>query len=356
MTDTLEETAQQIADRGRDALIARLRPAFQEAAAAHSDVLDLAPEQLDAMVERAVERADGLQWRRALASVATEQLGISLGEALGHPAVVRAQELAGAPSYEESLAQLGPLPGASAKPATAADAPVAEADASPVTEAGAPADEIDAPPGTGAQGTDEDETPDPVAAAESDDPMTALTDAGTLAPPPPSAEDQAPAPALPFSEHDADAAHDDAGHDDEYEYEDEDESELPQSTAEYEALGPYEDEEDYDEDDALRVAVIHLGGIANLAPAERNIELQMSEDGLDIVRGGGEILGRLDWNQVKALEVPTPRGRRRMRRGASTHLIVRTARGDASFEVPEVTPPELQQHLAPIVARHIRGS
>ncbi len=173
----------------------------------------------------------------------------------------------------------------------------------------------------------------------------------------------APAPALPFAEHDADAetqaAHD-AEHEDEHEhdYEDEpaDESALPISTAEYETLGPYEDDEYEEGDDhALRVAVIHLGGIANLAPAERNIELQMSEEGLDIVRGGGEILGRLDWDQVKALEVPTPRGRRRMRRGASTHLIVRTARGDASFEVPEVTPPELEQHLAPIVARHIRA-
>ncbi len=372
MTDTLEETAQQIADQGREALIARLRPAFQEAAAAHSDVLDLGPDQLDAMVERAVERADGLQWRRALASVATEQLGISLGEALGHPAVARAQELAGAPSYEESLAQLGPLPGVSAKPATEAGAPVTEADApvteadAPVTEAeaaladdpDAPVDEIDAPPGTGAQGTDEDETPDLVPAApehpsdhvesdDSDEALAALPDAGTLA----------PAPALPFADHDADTEYDAAT---ELDLEDEyaDEPKPPQSTDEYEALGPDEEyDEEYDEDDehALRVAVIHLGGIANLAPAERNIELQMSEDGLDIVRAGGEILGRLDWDQVKALEVPTPRGRRRMRRGASTHLIVRTARGDASFEVPEVTPPELQQHLAPIVARHVRG-
>ncbi len=154
MTDQLEETAQQIADQGREALIARLRPAFQEAAAAHSDVLDLAPEQLDAMVERAVERADGLQWRRALASVATEQLGISLGEALGHPAVARAQELAGAPSYEESLAKLGPLPSATPPPVAAAAETETEA---PAADAEAFEDEIDAPPGTGAEGTDEDE-------------------------------------------------------------------------------------------------------------------------------------------------------------------------------------------------------
>jgi hypothetical protein len=158
-------------------------------------------------------------------------------------------------------------------------------------------------------------------------------------------EEEATPQALPFAEHDADTEYHAATEDD-VEGGHADEPEPPQSTAEYEALGPFEDEEEYDEDeDALRVAVIHLGGIANLAPAERNIELQMSEDGLDIVRGGGEILGRLDWDQVKALEVPTPKGRRRMRRGASTHLIVRTARGDASFEVPEVSPPELEQHI-----------
>jgi hypothetical protein len=36
MTGTLDQTAQRIADRGRDALVERLRPAFQEAAAAHA--------------------------------------------------------------------------------------------------------------------------------------------------------------------------------------------------------------------------------------------------------------------------------------------------------------------------------
>ncbi len=380
MTDKLEETAQQIADRGREALIARLRPAFQEAAAAHSDVLDLTPEQLDAMVHRAVDRADGLQWRRALASVATEQLGISLGEALGHPAVVRAQELAGAPSYEDSLAQLGPLPGVSATPEPVAadaapapetdtDAPLAEAGTdAPFVEADADAPLVDAETDTDAPLVDVEADTDAPLVAETetdallvdaeatpltepedsgpeDEPVAEVEDAARLVPPPPSDEEvEAAAPAPSFAAHDADAEH-----------EDDYDAELPLSTAEYETVGPFEEEDDYADDDALRVAVIHLGGIANLAPAERNIELQMSEDGLDIVRGGGEILGRLDWDQVKALEVPTPKGRRRMRRGVSTHLIVRTARGDASFEVPEVSPPELQQHLAPIVARHVRG-
>ena len=67
MTDTLEETAQRIAERGRDALLERLRPAFKDAAAKHADVLELSDEQLEQMVQRAADRADGLQWRRALA-------------------------------------------------------------------------------------------------------------------------------------------------------------------------------------------------------------------------------------------------------------------------------------------------
>ena len=103
MTDTTEDTARQIAEQGREALVERLRPAFAEAAAAHSDVLTLDDQQLEQMVQRAADRADGLQWRRALAAVASEQLGIGLGEALGHPAVARAQVIVGAPSYEEAL-------------------------------------------------------------------------------------------------------------------------------------------------------------------------------------------------------------------------------------------------------------
>jgi hypothetical protein len=102
----LEESAQRIAEKGRDVLLERLRVAFEEAAAAHADVLELDDEKLERMIEDAAARADGLQWRRALASVATEELGIGLAEALGHPAVARAQVIVGAPSYEEGLAAI----------------------------------------------------------------------------------------------------------------------------------------------------------------------------------------------------------------------------------------------------------
>ena len=411
MTET-DETAQRIADKGRDALIARLRPAFEQAAAAHSDVLDLGPEQLEAMVMRAVDRADGLQWRRALASVATEELGISLGAALSHPAVARAQELAGAPSYEQSLAQLGPLPGSTAPAAQATPAETeleAQAEAEAEHEmaeaeaehemadaeaehemadaeaehemAEAAAERQDEPevepdggpaahkaadpvlPGMDAtEAADEDEDAKRPATAEWE--RVAVAGSEIETPPDPIETDDEPPVRAPVA-----AAGPD--HEPPYdEYEDDDEEDLhggPEATASYDVPGSFVDDDDHDDDldvhaaldddedyDSLRVAVVHLGGIANLAPAEGDIELQMSEDGLDIVRGGREILGRLEWDQVKALEVPVGRNRRRMRRGAPTHLVVRTARGDASFEVPEISPPELEQHLAPIVARHIR--
>ncbi len=128
--DTVEQDAQRIAERGRDALVARLRGAFEEAAVAHSDVIQLDSDRLEAMVQNAADNADGLQWRRALASVASEELGISLAEALGHPVVARAQAIAGAPSYEESLAAIG-----SDGPATAAgDGPAMTSEPEPAPE------------------------------------------------------------------------------------------------------------------------------------------------------------------------------------------------------------------------------
>jgi hypothetical protein len=141
MADTLDKTAQRIAEKGREALLERLRPAFEEAAAAHADVLELDADKLEQMVQRAADRADGLQWRRALASVATEELGIGLGEALGHPVVAKAQALVGAPSYEESLAAIveatptggTETPAAPATEAVADAEPRAHADAEPAT-------------------------------------------------------------------------------------------------------------------------------------------------------------------------------------------------------------------------------
>ncbi len=103
----VDEDARRIAERGRDALLARLRPAFREAAQAHRGEVSFEDAQLEQMVQQAADEADALQWRRALAAVAIDELGLELGEALEHPAVLRAHELVGAPSYEDAVASLG---------------------------------------------------------------------------------------------------------------------------------------------------------------------------------------------------------------------------------------------------------
>ncbi len=232
MSAELDTTARRIAEQGEDALIARLRAAFEEAAAAHSEALVLEGEQLERMVRGAVQRADGLQWRRALAAVATDELGIGLGEALTHPAVVRAHAMLGAPSYEAGLAQLGPL-----------------------------------------------------------------TDAAPWAAPEANGETS---PQLP------------------------------------------------EEESPVRVTGTHLGGIADLASPEPDVELWFSDEGLDIIRPSKEPLGRLTWAELRALEVPDLRGRFARRRRTHAYLVVRGHDGDASFEIPGITPEELRERLAVI--------
>ena len=95
------QVAGRVAARGHDALVERLRGAFAEAAAAHADIVVIDGTG-SRRSSRAPSHADGLQWRRALAGVAADQLGIEPTEALSHPAVARAQQIVGAPSYEEA--------------------------------------------------------------------------------------------------------------------------------------------------------------------------------------------------------------------------------------------------------------
>ncbi len=146
MTDIdvdVETLAQRIADRGQDALVRRLRTAYADAAAAHADLISLDDEQIEAMVQSAAESADGLQWRRALAEVAADELGVSVTEALTHPAVARAQALVGAPSYEQSLAEMIARPVPPPAPQTISGTPAAPA---PVPEPPAPEPEPEPEP------------------------------------------------------------------------------------------------------------------------------------------------------------------------------------------------------------------
>jgi hypothetical protein len=259
MTEEIDETAQEIADQGRDALVGRLRPAFEQAVEARRDTMTLDDEQLEEMVQRAADRADGLQWRRALASVASEKLGIGLGEALAHPAVVRAHELVGAPSYEEALAA---VTGGQAVPAAAVvEGEEGEAESEPEVEAG-----------TDAEGRESESEP---------------------------------------------------------------ESKPRQSGTE-----------------PLRLSAVHVGGIANLPEGAGNLELRFTDSGLDIAREG-RALGRLTWREITSIDTPDPTGRRRRRQRADGTIVIRSASGRATFEIPGLSAAELQEQLAPLLKDHL---
>lgn len=350
MNTTLEHTARRIAERGHDALIERLRPAFAQAAARHADVLLLDPDQLEEMIQRAAERADGLQWRRALASVAVEELGITLSEALTHPAVARAQTIIGAPSYEESVAKLAPASatGPSGVSATAGGAFSAGAGSVPASPAPTPV----APGTTTTPGT----AVTPGTAATPATPATPGT-AGTPATPPPAAapataalvagapQPQAPAPAqttspvgsstgpdLPRAGVGAAEGIDDAGH-------------FPQPVV-------AEPETQTDTEGAgagvVVLAAIHVGGVASLTPTESEIELRIADDGLQLVRSG-QVFERLSWAQIRGVEIHD--SRRLRRRGHGAQLLLRSERGEATFEIRDVASKELRERLGPLLAR-----
>jgi hypothetical protein len=283
MTDTTEDTARQIAEQGREALLERLRPAFAEAAAAHSDVLTLDDQQLELMVQRAADRADGLQWRRALASVASEQLGIGLGEALGHPAVARAQAIVGAPSYEEALQAVA-----------AARAPEASLTDEPEDEAAS------------------------VAESEGEVETEAVEESETEA----------------VEESETEAV-------------EESEAEAVEELETEAALSPMPE----NGGETVKLNAVHVGGLAGLPKGATDLELRFSATGFGIVRGT-KPLGRIGWSDITAVEIPTPNSRRRRRRKSDGTIVIRSAQGSATFEIPGVTPEELGEHLGPLLREH----
>lgn len=244
-----EELAQRLLARGRECLLERLRPAFEQAAEPYGSELALDPETLEQLVQGAAERADGALWRRSLAAAARDELGIELGEALLHPAVERAHELAGAPPYE-----------------WASISDDVEPDDLP------------------------HEIPSEAARAADDSPTTEIH--------------EQPSPEL-----------------------------TPQAT---------------------RLPAVHLGGIGNLSRGEASLELRFSDAGIDIVRTEtSTTLGRLPWSEIVTFETPRPRGRRRRR--TRTQLLVRTARGEAHFEIPGVSEAELRGYVEPLFAASREG-
>ena len=364
MTDTeldVETLAQRIAARGRDALVERLRVAYSDAAAVHADIISLDDERIETLVQSAANRADGLQWRRALAGVAAEELDVTIPEALSHPAVARAQTLVGAPSYEQSLAELiaRPVPPASTNGGEPTGAPAGAPDpchggparwpARARGRAGAraasrrsrpsrraepcsrPAERAGGGTRTGARGrgagggtrtgprprgwrrsrrttrssiccpsptrssyetqlyetqpqyTDQDSPPtlEPEPFAEETDGRMgprwrSRSCGGTIRGRDPPRDRTRRNP--PRGRH------------------------LRSMETRRGGGPPWE---------SLQVTAVHLGGVANLPTKREGLGLRLSADGLDILQGEGEIIGRLIWDEIEALEVPHLRARRR---------------------------------------------
>jgi hypothetical protein len=95
-----EQAAERIVLQGRQELQARLRAAILRRAGSAPQPITLEAARLDQLVDAATARAGGVLWRRCLAGAATSELGIDLADAVAHPTVQRAHELAGAPPYE----------------------------------------------------------------------------------------------------------------------------------------------------------------------------------------------------------------------------------------------------------------
>ena len=428
--------ADRIANRGRDALVERLRKAYADAAASHADIVSLDSERIEALVQSAVDRADGLQWRRALASVASEELGVGLAEALTHPAVRQAQEQLGAPSYEASLAELvaRPVP----PPAPVAAAPAVDAfeadaqleavqadetyvellpepaliDEEPGPAPAQPEMMIDEPEPHGATGEleaveaddaifellpppepleyeegsyeaipDEVEqpappileqvpyepeveaAPEPVAAATPEPEPVAAPEPFAASMPEPT-----PAPVNAAGEWIGEPTQAHALSDVAPEFSGPLAPEVTaaaQLEAAPEAVAPIAAPESYGEsyggehtdyppppDDNLRVLAYHLGGVANLPTGRDGLDLRLSESGLDILQPEGEIIGRLHWNEIDALEVIAVRGRLRRQARAQSRIVVRTKHGDASFEIPGLSSEDLEARVEPLISRY----
>jgi hypothetical protein len=343
--------ADRIAPRGREALVERLRKAYADAAASHSDIVSLDDARIEALVQSAADRADGLQWRRALANVASEELGVSLAEALTHPAVREAQEQLGAPSYEASLAELVARP---VPPPTPPE---------PIAPALEPVEHLEA---VSADETYVELLPEPEPIEYETGSYESVPDEVEEAAPPvleqvpyePEVDEQAAEPALAVESTVAVAAAESAAEvAAAEEYVGEPTRAHPAPAAVEESYGETYGSEHTDypppEDGTLQVLAYHLGGVANLPTGRDGLDLRISESGLDILQPEGEIIGRLHWNEIDSLEVIAVRGRLRRQARTLSRIVVRTKHGDASFEVPGLSSEDLEARVEPLISRYV---
>lgn len=116
--------------------------------------------------------------------------------------------------------------------------------------------------------------------------------------------------------------------------------------------GPMPAPADLDTGDRVQFTAIHVDGVIDL-PGSKPIELRLSQDGLDIIRSGGVVFGRLSWSEIDELSVVPDRSRR-LRRSGRTVLVLRTREGEATFEVPDYSPSELSERVEPLLSAHTR--
>jgi hypothetical protein len=103
---------------------------------------------------------------------------------------------------------------------------------------------------------------------------------------------------------------------------------------------------------ALRLAAVHLDGIETVRAGDRDIELRLSADGLDVLkRSSGAAIGRLEWAEIQKIDLPRSRRGLRLRRRRVQELHVTTDRGQASFALPGLTDEQRQAHLEPMIER-----
>ena len=273
------DAALQIIEAGRQRVLARLEEAVADQLRLHGGLEELDPATLDELLTAGVGDAGASLWRISLAEGAANHFGVSVSEALHHPAIDAAEQLIGLPQEDSAvMAPETPEPEPEPEPEPTVPEPVEPEPAVPEPVATEP-EPVPAEP---------EPIPQPVIPEPEPEPV--------------------PAPASPAA------------------------IAVPQ---------------------ALRIAAIHTTGIESLQSGDEDIELRLSDAGLDVIkRSSGITIGRLDWGEITALEVQEPgrRGRRR-RKSKNRSLQVDTGGGQAAFELVGLSDEETAEHLEPLLAR-----
>jgi hypothetical protein len=320
------DAALQIIDAGRQRVLARLREAVADQMRRHGGLDELDPATLDELLAQGVGDAGASLWRISLAEGAADHFGISVSDALRHPVIDAAEQLIGLPEeYPAAATPETSWAEAEAEPAAPDPWTTPEPDAEP---------ELYVPPGyeddlAAATASDPEPAPDPWGAL----PEPELEPEPFFLEPEPEPEPTEPEPVpQPFLPEPEPVT-----------------TPMVSTPAPAAPVSPAA----IAVPQALRIAAIHTTGIESLQAGDEDIELRLSEAGLDVIkRSSGIAIGRLDWGEITALEVQEPgkRGRRR-RKSKNRSLQVDTGGGQAAFELVGLSDEETAEHLEPLLAR-----